>query len=244
MDKGLEEVKGRIVQWLKSKAEEAGASGAVIGLSGGIDSSLVAALSKEAFGERVLGVIMPCGSVDQDAEHAKELAEKFGIKTEYIDIEPVFEKLRQSLPPGEGIATANLKPRLRMAILYYYANLSNYLVLGTGNKTELMIGYFTKYGDGGADLLPIAGLHKSEVREISRIVGIPEAIIEKPPAAGLWPGETDESEIGMSYDDLEETLRAIEKKDTSSIEPGRLEKVNNMLEKSEHKRQLPEIFRQ
>ncbi len=242
MDKGLEETKDMIVRWLKSKAEEAGASGAVIGLSGGVDSSLVAALAKEAFGERVIGVIMPCGSVDQDAEHAKELAGKFAIKTEIIDIEPAFEKLRQSLPPGEGIATANLKPRLRMATLYYYANLSNYLVLGTGNKTEEMIGYFTKYGDGGVDLLPIGGLHKSEVREMSRIVGVPESIIEKPPSAGLWPGQTDEDEIGMSYDAIEETLRAIEKKETSGIDPSRLEKVKKMIEKSEHKRQMPETF--
>lgn len=242
MDKNLDEVKDRIVEWLKGKVEEAGAKGAVIGLSGGVDSSLVAALAKKAFGDNVIGVIMPCGSVDQDAEHARELAEKFGIKTEFVDIKPIFDRLRQSLPPGEGIAAANLKPRLRMVTLYYFANLNNYLVLGTGNKSELMIGYYTKYGDGGVDLLPISGLYKSEVREMARMLGIPEGIIAKPPSAGLWSGQTDEGEIGMSYDELDETLKAIERKETSGIDPGRLEKVSKLLEKTEHKREMPGIF--
>jgi NAD+ synthase len=238
----LGELKGRIVEWLKRKAGEAGARGAVVGLSGGVDSSVVAALAKEAFGDSVIGVIMPCGSVDEDAEHARAVAGQFGIKTEFVDIKPVFDMLKQSLPPGKGIAAANLKPRLRMVTLYYFANLNNHLVLGTGNKSELLIGYYTKYGDGGVDLLPIAGMYKSDVRELARMLGIPQEIVKKPPSAGLWSGQTDEGEIGMSYDELDETLRAIENKDTGGIDPARLEKVSQMLEKSEHKRRMPEIF--
>jgi NAD+ synthase len=235
-------MKDRIVGWLRMKAEEAGAGGAVIGLSGGVDSSVVAALAKEAFGENVIGVMMPCDSKDEDAEHAKALAEKFGIKTEFVDLEPVFERLRQSLPPAQGLAPANIKPRLRMLTLYYFANLKNYLVLGTGNKSEAMIGYYTKYGDGGVDLLPIAGLYKSGVRELARVLGVPEAIITKPPSAGLWSGQTDEGEIGISYDDLDETLKAIEKGETGGIDSARLEKVRKMIDKSNHKRSMPEIF--
>ncbi|MBN2331308.1 MAG: NAD+ synthase [Candidatus Aenigmarchaeota archaeon] len=242
MAKGMNEVKDRIVEWLKGKVEEAGAKGAVIGLSGGVDSSLVAALAKKALGENVIGVIMPCGSADQDADHAMELAEGFGIRTEFVDIKPIFDRLRQSLPPGQGIAEANLKPRLRMVTLYYFANLNNYLVLGTGNKSELMVGYYTKYGDGGVDLLPIAGLYKSEVREMARMIGVPEGIIAKPPSAGLWHGQTDEGEIGMSYDELDETLKAIERHETGGIDPARLEKVSKMLKKTGHKREMPAIF--
>ncbi len=242
MDKDMNGLKDRIAEWLRTKAKEAGAAGAVIGLSGGVDSSVVAALAKEAFGEKVIGVIMPCDSKEEDAEHAKELAEKFGIKTEFVDLQPVFERLRQSLPPAQGLAPANIKPRLRMLTLYYFANMNNYLVLGTGNKSEAMIGYYTKYGDGGVDLLPIAGLYKSGVRDLARVLGIPEAIIAKPPSAGLWSGQTDEGEIGMSYDELDKTLMAIERGETGGIDPPRLEFVRKMIEKSKHKRSMPEIF--
>jgi len=237
----MSEAKESIVGWLREKVKDAGANGAVIGLSGGIDSSVVAALANEALGGNVLGVIMPCDSKDEDAEHARMFAEKFGIKTEFVDLDRIFGSLKQNLPIGEGMPVANLKPRLRMMTLYYFANLNNYLVLGTGNKTEIMIGYATKYGDAGCDLLPIGGLYKTGVMEMAGLLGVPHDIISKPPSAGLWTGQTDEGEIGMTYDDLDGILMAIERNETAGIKEGKLEKVKGMIRKSEHKRISPEI---
>ncbi len=243
MAKDMKSLKGRIAAWIRDKVEEAGAKGAVIGLSGGIDSSVVAVLAKEALGERVLGVIMPCHSHGGDAEHAKMIAKKFGIMTETVDIGPVFDALVSVIPKAGGVAPANIKPRLRMTTLYYFANLHNYIVLGTDNKDELMVGYFTKYGDGGVDLLPIASLYKSEVRELGRVLSIPEAIINKAPSAGLWSGQTDEEEMGISYEELDRILHAIENNETEDIDSDKLKKVRGMIKTSEHKRRLPEIFR-
>jgi len=152
-----------ISKWIKEKVKEAGAEGVVFGLSGGVDSSLTAALAKKALGDKVLGLLMPCHSDPTDLEHARLLATKFDIETEYVDLGPVFDSLMASLPRGSDLAVANLKPRLRMATLYYFANSCNYLVAGSGNKSELTVGYFTKYGDGGADLLPLGDLLKCQV---------------------------------------------------------------------------------
>jgi NAD+ synthase len=154
-----------------------------------------------------------------------------------VDLGPVFDRLMASLPRGSDMAVANLKPRLRMATLYYFANSRNYLVAGTGNKSELTAGYFTKYGDGGADLLPLGDLLKSQVRELARELGVPEVIITKPPSAGLWAGQTDEEEMGITYDELDRTIAAIEKGDTSGCDEATLERVKAMRAASEHKRQ-------
>ncbi|MHC1587128.1 MAG: NAD(+) synthase, partial [Candidatus Syntropharchaeia archaeon] len=136
------------------------------------------------------------------------------------------------------LASANVKPRLRMTTLYYFANKMNYLVAGTGNKSELSIGYFTKYGDGGVDILPIGHLLKTEVRELAKKLGIPEKIIKKIPSAGLWEGQTDEGEIGMSYESLDRILSSI-----NSIKEGKeVERVKEMIKKAKHKRKPPEIF--
>jgi NAD+ synthase len=235
-------VKGQVVGWIRKKVEDTGAKGAVVGLSGGIDSSVVAALAKEALGENVLGVIMPCHSKGEDAEHARMVSEKFRIKTESVDLGPVFDKLRESLPPAEGLAPANIKPRLRMTTLYYFANMHNYIVLGTDNKNELLLGYYTKFGDGGVDLLPIASLYKGEVRKLGKMLGIPDFIIDKPPSAGLWKNQTDEEEMGITYDELDHILMAIEKGEAEGVDPGKLGKVKGMIKDSEHKRRPPEIF--
>jgi NAD+ synthase len=232
-----------ISEWIKEKVEEAGAEGVVLGLSGGVDSSLTAALAKKAMGDKVLGLLMPCHSDPTDLEHAKLLATKFDIETEYMDLGPVFDSLMASLPRGSDMAVANLKPRLRMAILYYFANNHNYLVAGTGNKSELTVGYFTKYGDGGADILPLGDLLKYQVRELARELGVPEEIIAKPPSAGLWAGQTDEGEMGITYDELDRTISAIdlhrnsgEKGDIRGCDEATLEQVKAMMAASEHKR--------
>ncbi|UCD03058.1 MAG: NAD+ synthase [Candidatus Aenigmatarchaeota archaeon] len=242
MDKDVNVLKEQIAEWIKQKVKEYGAKGAVVGLSGGIDSSVVASLAKKALGENVLGVIMPCHSHGKDEEHAKMLAEKMGIKTEYVDLGPVFDKMRESVPSSEGIPTANIKPRLRMTTLYYFANMHNYIVLGTDNKDELMVGYFTKYGEGGVDLLPIASLYKNEVRELGKALGVPEEIISKSPSAGLWSGQTDEGELGITYDELDKILHAIENNQTEGIDSEKLEKVRKMIKDTEHKRRMPEVF--
>ena len=238
----VKETKIKLVEWLREKQKEAGASGFVVGLSGGVDSAVVAAFARLAAGDSVLGLIMPCNSIEADGEHAMLVAKRFGMATEYIDLSRAYGVVRQSLPPGSKMAEANLKPRLRMLTLYYFANLNNYLVLGTGNKTELMLGYFTKYGDGGVDLLPIAGLYKHQVRELARDLLVPEPIISKPPSAGLWEGQTDEGEIGLSYDDMDRILMAIDKGATKDIDGAKLARVKAMMEKSRHKKRMPDIF--
>ena len=141
------------------------------------------------------------------------------------------------------LATANVRPRLRMTSLYYVANLVNGIVAGTGNKSEAMIGYYTKYGDGGVDLLPIIDLYKHEVRAVARVLGVPQSVIDRPPSAGLWQGQTDEDEIGLTYDQLDEALAAIESGDTAHIEPANLERITALHDVSEHKRQPIPTFR-
>jgi NAD+ synthase len=226
-----------ISEWIKEKVEEAGAEGVVLGLSGGVDSSLTAALAKKALGDKVLGLLMPCHSDPTDLEHARRVATKLGIETEYVDLGPVFDRLMASLPTGSDMAVANLKPRLRMTTLYYFANSRNYLVAGTGNKSELTAGYFTKYGDGGADLLPLGDLLKSQVRELARELGVPEEVIAKAPSAGLWAGQTDEEEMGITYDELDRTIATMEKGDKSGCDEATLERVKAIRAASEHKRQ-------
>ncbi|MDI6735372.1 MAG: NAD+ synthase [bacterium] len=237
-----------IANWIRIQVEQSGAEGVVLGLSGGVDSSVVAALSKKAVGERVLGLIMPCGSSPIDEENALLVASQLGIKTQRINLEAVCRGLLEVLPPGTGVppgnklALANLKPRLRMITLYYYANNLNYLVSGTGNKSEIMVGYFTKYGDGGVDILPVGGIVKSQVRDLAKELGIPKEIIDKPPSAGLWQGQTDEEELCITYAELDKTILALESKMTEDIDAHILSKVENLIKVSAHKRALPKIF--
>ncbi len=200
-------VENKLIGWLQKKISEAGASGAVLGLSGGIDSSVTAVLAQKAFGKNVLGVIMPCHSNQSDAADAKLLAEKFAIDFVEVDLGDTYNKLLSDLNQASisdnDLARANIKPRLRMTSLYYYAASLNYLVLGTDNWSELTTGYFTKYGDGGIDLAPLGRLVKTEVRELARHLGIPEKLINKKPSAGLWQGQSDEEEMGISYAELD-----------------------------------------
>ena len=226
----------RISTWIMERVEEAGAEGVVLGMSGGIDSSVAAVLATMGLGDGVLGVLMPCHSDPTDLEHARLVAAKFGVETEYVDLTSVFDRLLGALPPGDRVAVANLKPRLRMAVLYYFANSRNYLVVGSGNKSEIMVGYTTKYGDGGVDILPQGRLLKKQVRELARDLGIPEEIIAKPPSAGLWEGQTDEGEMGISYDELDRILVAIESGDTGECNQEALARVRAMMAASQHKR--------
>jgi len=203
----MQQLSSRLVDWLKDKATEAGSKGLAVGMSGGIDSSVVTVLCKRAFPDNVLGVVIPCHSIAEDMEHDRLVSAKFGIPTETVSIDAAYDALVSVLPtdsnPGRKLAEANLKPRLRMATVYFYANRLNYLVVGSSNRCELSIGYFTKYGDGGVDIMPLGNLVKSQVRDLARHLGIPQVIIDKPPSAGLWEGQTDEQEMGLTYEQLD-----------------------------------------
>jgi NAD+ synthase len=242
-----------MAEWLRARVHEAGARGIVVGLSGGIDSAVVARVAQLAFPEAVMTVIMPAHSDPRDAEDAKLVAEAFGLPVMTIDLTRPFEALlvqaQQGLgtwPPGTApddepsarLAQANLKPRLRMTTLYYVANRLNYLVAGTGNRTEIAIGYYTKYGDGGVDLLPLGALVKSQVRALARELGVPAPVIEKPPSAGLWMGQTDEGEMGFTYAELEDYLL----RGPDAAAPATAMKIERLVRASEHKRRLPPMF--
>lgn len=222
--------------WLREQVHQSQAEGIVVGLSGGIDSACVAALAKKSLGDKVLGLILPCESHSEDAHFAKMTAEKFALQTKKVSLDLPYKNFLEILPKGEKMALANLKPRLRMIVLYYFANNLNYLVAGTGNKSELAVGYFTKYGDGGVDLLPLGDLLKAEVRALAQELGVPEEIIARPPSAGLWEGQTDEKELGISYKELDEAILALETgKGTNNVAQPVLAKVKSLFEVSRHK---------
>ncbi len=231
----------KIEAFISEKVKKAGARGVVLGLSGGIDSAVVAALAAKAVGpDRVLALIIPSPTNSpHDMQDAKDFAIKLGIHYKLLPMRPILDAFMGQLDRDEK-AVGNLMARIRMSLLYYHANRLNYIVAGTGNKTELSIGYFTKYGDGGSDILPIGDLFKRDVRDLARGMEIPKRIIDKPPTAGLWPGQTDEGEIGLTYRELDNILSgdiAAAGKAPSAAEL----KVRKMMNASEHKRKLPEV---
>ena len=240
-----------LVDWLRERAEAAGTPGFVFGLSGGIDSAVVARLCQMATPNRVLGVMLPCYSHERDFTDACLVADAFGIPSVKVDLTSTFDSLTEELHTAvkglprtvhvtdikQQLPEANIKPRLRMASLYFIANSLNYLVAGTGNRSELTLGYFTKYGDGGCDVLPIGGLLKSEVQSLARELSIPGPIIEKAPSAGLWIGQTDEAEMGFTYDTLEKYLN----EGPSAVPRETAERIEQLKSASDHKRALPPI---
>jgi NAD+ synthase len=238
--------------WIRERVEEAGVDGVVFGLSGGIDSAVVCGLAARALGPaRCLGLILPIGNVREDEELARRVAAVYGVKAIEPDLVPAFDALESVLSAVRDaaaiearneadarLAAANLKPRLRMMALYFFANLRNALVVGTGNKAELTVGYFTKHGDGGVDLLPLGDLTKAEVRALARELDVPERVIERAPSAGLWPGQTDEEEMGLLYVDIDRFLA-----EGSSGDQEVDASIRRRHEASEHKRGLPPVAR-
>ncbi len=230
----------RLIAWLRERAGEAGALGAVVGISGGVDSAAVAALCLRAFPGTTLGVVIPCHSDPRDIEDAESVCAALALPHTTVVLDAVLDALTAALsasgPPADHpMALANQRPQLRMATLYYFANRLNRLVVGTGNRSEAYVGYFTKHGDGGVDLQPIGGLVKSEVRELAAYLGVPQDIVERTPSAGLWPGQTDEGEMGLTYADLDAYLL------TGTAPAAFRARIERMHAASEHKRRPPPI---
>lgn len=229
---------GRIEQMIRYAVWSSGQQGIVIGISGGIDSAVSAAFCCRALGgERVLGFTLPTVvTAGTDIEDARVLCRSFGIEHRIISIDPVLDAYRAM--PGfvdTPYLTGNLMARTRMAVLYYHANRERRLVCGTSNRTEYLLGYCTKFGDNAADLQPILHLYKTDIYEYARDLAVPETIIRKPPSAGLYPGQRDESEIGLPYPEIDTALRALEKNGWKSTNPLE-EKVLAMVKSAEHKR--------
>ena len=228
-------------------------NGAIVALSGGIDSALVATLASRVVD--VYGLLLPdtASNSPDDVEDAQGLARSLGIDYELIEIDDIVAAVYASRPKAGPkkckLAYANVKPRVRMILNYMAANLDGRIVLGTGNKTELLMGYFTKYGDGGVDLLPIADLYKTRVRQMAKHVGVPDAIIKKPPSAGLWKGQTDEKEMGISYEELDKILYGVfdlglsygEIKKETKVTEKAFTKIMERIKNNEHKRNMPPI---
>ncbi|MBD6955817.1 MAG: NAD+ synthase [Thermoplasmata archaeon] len=214
----------------------------IVGMSGGIDSTLVTYLASRAAPGRIIGVHLPeMESSPEDENDAREVAIRLGIDFRVINIERYISPFRQVYTDKKVLG--NIKARIRMVVLYSLANKENALVIGSSNKSELLTGYFTKYGDGASDLMPIGDLYKTQVRLLSGKVGIPEKIIKKVPTAGLWSGQRDEDELGIDYDTLDKILYGIEllmDDITISRELGigieSVKMVRGMVERSRHKR--------
>lgn len=230
----LLEYKNYLVKWLQDEVKKANMDGVIVGLSGGVDSSVVAAIAKEAFPNNSLGVFMPIINMGQDLLDAQAVAKKINIETVSVDLTESFNAMRKVIPVESKLAVANLKPRLRMTTLYALAQERRYLVLGTDNAAEWILGYFTKYGDGGVDLLPIKHLLKGEVKQLARELDLPQVVYTKAPTAALWEGQTDENELGYSYDEVDKFIKGLDV--PSEIET----KIKHQVRITEHKRrELP-----
>lgn len=250
-DAELEAHREHIAAFISDVVSRAGAEGAVLGLSGGIDSTLTAHLAVEALGESGLhGLAMPSEVNPEESESdARRVARDLGIEYDVIDIEPVVDAFETAYPAGsdDKVALGNVRVRTRAVLNYFVANHENRVVLGTGNRTEAMAGYFTKYGDGAVDCHPIGNLYKGQVRQLARHVGVPEDIVTKTPSAEMWEGQTDEGELGLDYDALDAILAlhvdgplsTSATVRTLGVDEAAVEHVDSLVTGSEHKRRVP-----
>ncbi len=229
----------KISTWITQQVRAANMTGVVFGLSGGLDSAVVAGLAKLALPESSLGVILPIHSDPLDREHALLVARTFDLKVIEAELSTAYDAFLSAVsPPLAGgelprLAQSNIKPRLRMAAVYFYASIHSCLVLGTGNLSEYTVGYFTKHGDGGVDLMPLASLVKAQVRELGLFLEVPQVILDKPPSAGLWANQTDEAEMGITYAELDQYIL------TGEAEPPVKERVDHLAAMSAHKKRMP-----
>ena len=247
----LEQRREHITNFIRDQVDAAGADGAVLGLSGGIDSTLTAYLTVEALGaENVHGLVLPATvSSEGNMSDAERVARDLEISYDVIEIEPLVDALLEVYPEAEGDreAVGNARARLRAVLNYLVANHESRLVVGTGNRSEAAVGYFTKYGDGAVDCHPIGNLYKGQVRQLARHVGVPEELAAKTATAELWADQTDEEELGISYETLDAILATHVDGPLSvaatcrllEVEAETVEKVRGMYERSEHKRNAP-----
>lgn len=244
----------RIEEFIADAVQRAGSECGIVGLSGGVDSSVSVVLALRALDrEKVIAVFMPDDETPgAESEDARELAEEFGLSWREISIEPVLNSFERVGDFSAGIVRANLKVRIRMCLLYALANEHNGLVIGTGNLSEWLLGYFTKYGDGAVDVAPIRHLYKTEIKHLARYLEIPETIVSKPPTAGLWGGQTDEGELGASYEVLdkilvgyvEQELNARQIAEHNDIDLALVKGIISRVDSSDHKRRpIPHLER-
>ena len=239
------EITKKIEEFLVKQVEENKAKGLILGMSGGIDSAVLAYLAKRVLKEKTLALIMPDTEITPktETEDALKMIDSIGIEYKMIDIKPIVSEYSKYLEPNDW-AKGNLRARIRTNILYYYANAKNYLVLGSSDKSEYLIGYFTKFGDGASDLTPIISLYKVQVREIAKYLGVPENVISKKSSPHLWKEHEAEKEIGIMYEVLDTILYCIynnkmsvgETVSKTEISREIVEKIQNLVKNSEHKR--------
>ena len=247
----LEATREHLVEFIREQVETAGADGAVMGLSGGIDSTTVSHLAVEALGaENVHGLVMPSEvNDDENMSDAERVAKLLGIDYDVVEIEPIAEQLFDQLPAAadDQMATGNVRVRLRGVTNYFLANAENRLVLGTGNRSEALTGYYTKYGDQAVDCNPIGTLYKQQVRQLADHLGVPNDLVMKTPSAGMWVGQTDEEEMGLDYDTLDAILAVHVDGGLSTsatcesldVTEQQVSTVRELYESSAHKRAMP-----
>ncbi len=251
VEEELDDVVAGIQEFIRDTVDAAGAEGVVLGLSGGIDSTTLAHLAVEALGaDAVHGLIMP-GAVSRDENmgDAERVATDLDIAYDLIEVNPLVDHLLDTFPEAEEdhLAVGNARARVRAVINYFVANHEDRVVLGTGNRTEALVGYFTKFGDGAVDCHPLGRLYKQQVRQVARHIGIPEDLVTKTPTAGLWADQTDEGELGIQYDTLDAILALHIDGELStaatarvlSVDVEMVDMVRAMYERSEHKRTPP-----
>lgn len=249
-EKNFNAIQEKIGSFLVEEIRERRSQGVIFGLSGGIDSAVIAMLCAKFVREKSLALIMPDSKItpQTDTEDAIKIVDSSHLEYKLIDIGFIHKEYSKYMEPSP-LAFGNLGARIRSNILYYYANARNYLVLGSGDRSEFLIGYFTKYGDGAADLLPIVSLYKTQIREFARFLGVPSSIISKPSGPRLWEGHIAEAEIGMTYEEIDSILHCVidnnlSIEDTSKITEipiSNVDKIYQMHKRSEHKRITPKV---
>lgn len=241
----------RIERFISGYLAASGAKGLVLGLSGGLDSAVALQLCVRAVGaKKVMGLILPAESTPaSDIRDAANHADKLSVRHQTVDIGPLVSSYAKILPRASHKIKGNLVARIRMGILYYHAALENYLVVGTSDKSELCIGYFTKYGDGGSDLMPLAGLYKTQVRTLAEYLGVPEIIRQKKSSPRLWPDQLAEKELGMDYEIIDPVLHYLIDRNMKARDAAKklgipLKVVNNvksLVSANAHKRGPPPV---